>query len=50
MGEQSVQSREGGMRTFNHPGRGILRYEQVTFNLASRSDLKLTILLPSEAP
>jgi transcriptional regulator with XRE-family HTH domain len=49
-GEQSVQSREGGMRTFNHPERGLLRYEQVTFNLASRSDLKLTILLPSEAP
>jgi transcriptional regulator with XRE-family HTH domain len=47
-GEHSVQSREGGMRTFNHPGRGVLRYEQVTFNLASRSDLKLTILLPSK--
>jgi transcriptional regulator with XRE-family HTH domain len=48
-GEQSVQTREGGRRTFNHPKRGFLCYEQVTFNLASRSDLKLTILLPSEA-
>jgi hypothetical protein len=48
-GEQSVQSREGGMRTFNHPQDGFRRYEQVTFNVASRPQLKLTILLPPEA-
>jgi transcriptional regulator with XRE-family HTH domain len=48
-GEQSVQSREGGLRTFNHPKRGFLRFEQVTFNLASHADLKLTILMPSES-
>jgi transcriptional regulator with XRE-family HTH domain len=46
---QSVQSREGGMRTFNHPQDGFRRYEQVTFNVVSRPELKLTILLPSEA-
>ncbi len=39
-------SREGGTRTFNHPKDGLVSYEQVTFNLASRPDLKLTILLP----
>ncbi|WP_161491230.1 hypothetical protein [Bradyrhizobium neotropicale] len=46
--EQSVLSREGGTRTFNHPQDGFLSYEQVTFDLASRSELKLTILLPVE--
>ena len=47
--EHGVLSREGGTRTFNHPREGFVSYEQVTFNLASRPDLKLTILLPSES-
>jgi len=46
-GAQAVLSREGGRRTFNHPEDGFLSYEQVTFILAGRPDLKLTILLPS---
>lgn len=46
-GEHGVLSREGGTRTFNHPRDGFVSYEQVTFNLASRPDLKLTILLGS---
>lgn len=40
-----VLGREGGERTFNHPTDGFLRYQQVTFNLASRPDLKLTLLV-----
>lgn len=45
--EHGVLTREGGTRTFNHPQDGFLAYEQVTFTLASRPDLKLTILVPS---
>jgi transcriptional regulator with XRE-family HTH domain len=45
-----VLGREGGERTFNHPRDGFLRYEQVTFNLADRPDLKLTMLIRSARP
>ncbi len=34
-----VLEREGGERTFNHPRDGLLRYAQVTFDLAGRPDL-----------
>ncbi len=44
--EHWVMGREGGERTFRHPERGFLRYEQVTFALAGRNDLKLTMLMP----
>jgi transcriptional regulator with XRE-family HTH domain len=44
-----VLGREGGARTFNHPRDGLLRFEQVTFNLASQPDLKLTVLVPADA-
>jgi MmyB-like transcription regulator ligand binding domain len=47
--EHGVLGREGGERTFNHPTDGFLRFEQVTFNLASRSDVKLTILVQAAA-
>lgn len=40
-----VVEREGGERTFNHPRAGLLRYAQVTFDLAGRPDLKLTMLV-----
>ena len=40
-----VVGREGGERTFNHPRDGFVRYEQVTFDLASQSDVKLTLLV-----
>lgn len=43
-----VLGREGGERTFNHPIDGFLRYQQVTFNLASQPDLKLTMLVRQE--
>ena len=41
-----VLGREGGERVFDHPSDGLVRFEQVTFNLASQPDLKLTILIP----
>jgi len=44
--EQAVVEREGGARTFLHPARGPLAYEQVAFNLASRPEFKLVILVP----
>jgi transcriptional regulator with XRE-family HTH domain len=44
-----VLEREGGERTFNHPQDGLLRYTQVTFDLAGRPDLKLTMLVPAVA-
>ena len=42
-----VLGREGGTRTFDHPRDGFLSYEQVTFNLATHPELKLTILVPA---
>jgi transcriptional regulator with XRE-family HTH domain len=47
--EHGVLGREGGERTFNHPTDGFLRFAQVTFNLASGPELKLTILVPEAA-
>jgi MmyB-like transcription regulator ligand binding domain len=44
-GEHGVLGREGGARTFNHPTQGDLCYEQVTFNVANRPDLKLVMLI-----
>jgi transcriptional regulator with XRE-family HTH domain len=41
-----VLGREGGERTFDHPRDGFVRFTQVTFNLASEPELKLTILAP----
>jgi transcriptional regulator with XRE-family HTH domain len=43
-----VLGREGGERTFNHPTRGFLRFEQVTFVLASWPELKLTMLVQAD--
>jgi transcriptional regulator with XRE-family HTH domain len=43
--QHGVLGREGGERTFNHPRDGFVRYEQVTFDLASQSDVKLTMLV-----
>jgi transcriptional regulator with XRE-family HTH domain len=45
--EHWVLGREGGERSFDHPADGLVSYRQVTFTLAGRSDLKLTVLLPS---
>jgi len=46
----TVVDRAGGLREFNHPAEGILRYQQITFRLATRPDCKLVMLLhPDEA-
>jgi transcriptional regulator with XRE-family HTH domain len=47
--QHGILGREGGERTFDHPTDGFVRYEQVTFNLASQLDLKLTILVRGTA-
>lgn len=43
---QQVVGRDGGLRQFRHPKKGDLRYEQVTFNVASSRGHKLVMLLP----
>ncbi|WP_431862364.1 helix-turn-helix transcriptional regulator [Azospirillum sp.] len=43
--DHGVLEREGGVRTFNHPADGLVRYEQVTLIPAGRSDCKLVMLL-----
>lgn len=45
---QAVVEREGGLREFNHPGRGLLAYRQITFRMAIRPDCKLVMLVPGE--
>lgn len=42
---QSVLGREGGLRTFMHPERGVLEYTQFSFSPAERPDYKLVMLL-----
>jgi transcriptional regulator with XRE-family HTH domain len=46
--EHLVLAREGGERGFNHPTGGCLTFQQVTFNLAGRSDIKMTMLIPAD--
>ncbi len=46
---QQVLSREGGRRAFEHPKWGPCTYEQYTLRVAQRSELKLTVLLSSDA-
>ncbi len=46
--EHGVLSREGGARTFRHPRRGFLRYEQVSSILSGHPELTLTILAEAE--
>jgi transcriptional regulator with XRE-family HTH domain len=48
--DQGVLEREGGARTFNHPERGLLRYEQITLRPAPFSEYKLVILLAIDRP
>lgn len=43
--EHDVVDRTGGERTFDHPRRGRLSYEQVAFAVASRPDFKLVMLV-----
>jgi transcriptional regulator with XRE-family HTH domain len=45
---QDVGEREGGTREFNHPTRGRLVFDQITFKPAHREDLKLVILVRAD--
>ena len=45
--EQSVLEREGGVRHFQHPKEGALRFVQHTFAPSERPDHKLVILAPA---
>ncbi|WP_244848121.1 MULTISPECIES: helix-turn-helix transcriptional regulator [unclassified Caballeronia] len=42
---QDVFEREGGERAFDHPSRGRVVFNQITFKPAHREDLKLVILV-----
>lgn len=46
---QNVLAREGGVRKFQHPRRGLCLYEQFTLRVAQRAELKLTVLIPKES-
>lgn len=43
---QDVQYRTGGVRTFDHPERGRLCFDQHSFIPAERQDFKLVLLVP----
>jgi hypothetical protein len=45
--DHGVLDREGGIRTFTHPSRGELRFEQHTFRPSDRMDYKLVFLMPA---
>lgn len=45
---QTVLGREGGERHFNHPQRGPLAFHQTTLLVASRPDMKLVCLQPTQ--
>jgi len=47
---RDVDERAGGRREFDHPQRGRLVYDQITFKPAQREDLKLVVLTPVNAP
>jgi transcriptional regulator with XRE-family HTH domain len=45
--DHDVLAREGGLRLFNHPQDGLLRYEQVTLRPAGHEEFKMVLLLPA---
>jgi transcriptional regulator with XRE-family HTH domain len=47
--QQDVSWREGGTKKFLHPVLGPVEYEQATFRLVSRRDLKMSVLVIREA-
>ena len=48
--EHAVVDRTGGERTFDHPRKGRLSYQQIAFALANRPDFKLVMLVPETPP
>jgi hypothetical protein len=45
--EQDVQHRTDGVRTFDHPKRGRLCFDQHSFSPTDRQDFKLVLLVPN---
>ena len=45
--QQAVEIREGGLRTFNHPRDGLLRFTQHSFAPTERPDYKLVMHAPA---
>lgn len=45
--QQGVTARDGGGRHFRHPTEGLLEFQQTTFTVAGRADLKLVMLTPA---
>lgn len=45
--QHDVLQRQGGLREFNHPIRGPLRYQQVTMRPVDQEQLKLVLLSPT---
>lgn len=46
--QHDVLERQGGPRTFDHPKRGLVSYQQVTLCPVDQEQLKLVLLNPSE--
>ncbi len=44
--QHDVLQRQGGLREFHHPTRGLLRYQQVTLRPVDQEQLKLVMLSP----
>ncbi len=45
--QHDVLQRQGGLREFNHPTQGLLRYQQVTMRPVDQEQLKLVLLSPT---
>jgi transcriptional regulator with XRE-family HTH domain len=46
---QDVFEREGGLREFQHPRKGLLVFDQITMKLSANEDLKFVVLIPERA-
>ena len=46
--QHDVLERQGGLREFNHPKLGLLRYQQVTMRPVDQEQLKLVMLSPTD--
>ena len=45
--QHDVLERQGGLREFNHPERGLIGYQQVTLRPVDQEQLKLVLLTPA---
>ena len=45
--QHDVLERQGGQRSFNHPRRGLVVYQQVTLRPVDQEQLKLVLLKPN---